>query len=84
MIETLEDKRAIASLVTIKGYQLLIEKVVKLERDKALAKMKLALSDEKLQHSYEFCAWDTVVKTLEETPKEIMEALKAEKDDIYG
>jgi hypothetical protein len=46
--------------------------------------MKLALSDEKLQHSYEFCAWDNVVKALEETPKQMMENLKAEGDEIYG
>ena len=81
---TLEEKRAISSLLTVKGFQLIIDKVVKLNRDTALAKMKLALSDEKLQHSYEFCAWDNVVKALEETPKQIMEDLKAEGDEIYG
>ena len=81
---TLEEKRAISSLLTVKGFQLLIDKVVKLNRDSALAKMKLALSDEKLQYSYEFCAWDNVVKALEETPKQMMESLKAEGDEIYG
>ena len=81
---TLEEKRAISSLLTVKGFQLLIDKVVKLEREKSLTKMKLALSDEKLQHSYEFCAWDNVVKALEETPKQMMENLKAEGDEIYG
>lgn len=53
---TLEEKRAISSLLTVKGFQLLIDKVVKLNRDTALTKMNLALSDEKLQHSYDFCA----------------------------
>ena len=81
---TLEEKRAISSLLTVKGYQLLVDKVVKLNRDSALTKMKMSLSDEKLQYSYEFCAWDNVVKALEETPKQIMENLKAEGDDIYG
>jgi hypothetical protein len=81
---TLEEKRAISSLLTVKGFQLIIDKVVKLNRDSALAKMKLSLSDEKLQYSYEFCAWDNVVKALEETPKQMMENLKAEGDEIYG
>lgn len=81
---TLEEKRAISSLLTVKGFQLLVDKVVKLNRDSALTKMKMSLSDEKLQYSYEFCAWDNVVKALEETPKQIMENLKAEGDEIYG
>jgi hypothetical protein len=81
---TVEEKRAISSLLTVKGFQILIDKVVKLNRDTALAKMKMSLSDEKLQHSYEFCAWDNVVKALEETPKQMMENLKAEGDEIYG
>jgi hypothetical protein len=81
---TLEEKRAISSLLTVKGFQVIIDKVVKLNRETALAKMKMSLSDEKLQHSYEFCAWDNVVKALEETPKQMMESLKAEGDEIYG
>ena len=81
---TVEEKRAISSLLTVKGFQILIDKVVKLNRDTALTKMKMSLSDEKLQYSYEFCAWDNVVKALEETPKQIMENLKAEGDEIYG
>ena len=81
---TLEEKRAISSLLTVKGYQLIIDKVVKLNREAALTKMKMSLSDEKLQFSYEFCAWDNVVKALEETPKQVMENLKAEGDEIYG
>jgi hypothetical protein len=81
---TLEEKRAISSLLTVKGFQLIIDKVVKLNRESALTKMKMSLSDEKLQFSYEFCAWDNVVKALEETPKQIMEDLKAEGDEIYG
>ena len=81
---TLEEKRAISSLLTVKGFQLIIDKVVKLNRESALAKIKMSLSDEKLQFSYEFCAWDNVVKALEETPKQIMENLKAEGDEIYG
>ena len=81
---TLEEKRAISSLLTVKGFQLIIDKVVKLNRESALTKIKMSLSDEKLQFSYEFCAWDNVVKALEETPKQIMENLKAEGDEIYG
>jgi hypothetical protein len=81
---TLEEKRAISSLLTVKGFQLIIDKVVKLNRESALTKIKMSLSDEKLQFSYEFCAWDNVVKALEETPKQIMESLKAEGDEIYG
>lgn len=81
---SLEEKRHIASLVTVKGYQILLEKVVQLNKDATLAKMKLALSDEKLQYAYEFCAWDTVYKTLKGMPEETMEALKAENDEVYG
>lgn len=81
---TIEEKRAIASLATVKGYQILLDKVLEWKKEQALVKMKAALSDEKLQHSYEFCAWDEVLRTLRGFPEGLVSNLKDEGDEIYG
>lgn len=81
---SLDEKRQVASLVTVKGYQVLLDKVVEWKKEQALVKMKAALSDEKLQHSYEFCAWDEVLRTLRGFPEELVSILKDEGDEIYG
>lgn len=81
---SLEEKRQVASLVTVKGYQVLLDKVLEWKKDQALTRMKAALSDEKLQFSYEFCAWDEVLKTLRGFPEQQVQILKEEKDEVYG
>jgi hypothetical protein len=81
---TQEDQQLIAALVTIRGYKLLIDKVVKCNRDTALAQLKLADSDNKTNAAYNFCAWDEVTKILEEFPTKIMEELKRQGDPVYG
>lgn len=81
---SLEEKRHIASLATVKGYQILLDRVLEWKKEQALVKMKAALSDEKLQFSYEFCAWDEVLRTLRGFPEELVSILKEAKDEIYG
>ena len=82
---TTEDKRAIASLVTVPGYQLLIEKVVKLEKDKALDRLKLAKErDEVMDAALDYRSWVKTVETLERAPMEMLDTLKKENDSIYG
>jgi hypothetical protein len=81
---TQEEQQLIASLVTIRGYKLLVDKVVRCNRDTALAQLKLADADGKTNAAYHFCAWDEVTKILEEFPTKIMEELKQQGDPVYG
>jgi len=82
---TLEEKRRIAALRNIAGYQLLIDKVVKLRQEQSLTHLKLARGSEEIVNAaHNFRVWDDVVKLLEDTPREIGEELKQEGDEIYG
>jgi hypothetical protein len=59
--------------------------VVELNRDTALAKLKLVTgTDAKADAAYLFCAWDEVLRLLEKLPGQMVEELKNEKDPIYG
>ncbi len=85
MTLTKDDRRKIAALNTIPGYQLLIDKVVKLKREEALTKLRLASGrDERLDTAVGFIVWDDVVTFLTSAPRDIQEALKAEGDEVYG
>jgi hypothetical protein len=82
---TKEEKRGIASLKTIEGYSILLKKVVELNRDTALAKLKLVNgTDAKADAAYLFCAWDEVLRIMEKLPGQMIEELKNEGDPIYG
>ena len=82
---TTEQKRAIASLETVPGYSILLENAVRLDRDSALERLKLAHSrDEITDAALAFRTWDIVYDRLKRYPNEIIELLKEEGDQIYG
>lgn len=82
---TTEEKRALAGLKTSQGFKLLLEKVVKLNREQELDKLKIAVGGEEIvDAACRFRAWDDVVRLLEQTPEHALEELKAEGDPIYG
>jgi hypothetical protein len=85
MTPTKEQKRQIAALNTSPGYELLLQFVVRLNRDQALEKLNLAKTrDEVTETAYNFRAWNSVLEELTTAPKNIETALKEEKDEIYG
>jgi len=78
-------RRKIAALNTIEGFWILLDSVVKLNRDQALERLKLAKTrDEVTEAGYNFRAWDTVLDDLTKAPKDIEAGLKEEGDEIYG
>jgi hypothetical protein len=80
-----DETRALASLHTLVGYRVLLDKVVKSKREDALTKLKLATAQENIvSAALEFRVWDDVTKTLQDLPAQAVEELKTEGDTIYG
>lgn len=85
MTPTKTQRQQIAALNTIPGYELLLEFVVRLNRDQALEKLNLAKTrDEVTETAYNFRAWNSILEELTNAPKKIEAALKEEGDEIYG
>jgi hypothetical protein len=81
----LDETRAIASLASIPGYRVLLDKVVKSKRDDALQRLKLARGQEaRGEAGLEFAIWDDVIQLLETAPTVAVQTLQAEGDQIYG
>lgn len=85
MTPTKEQRRQIAALNTIPGYELLLRFVVKLNRDQALEKLNLAKTrDEVTEAAYNFRAYNQVLEDLIKAPQDFEAGLREEKDEIYG
>lgn len=85
MTPTTEQRRQIAALNTIPGYELLLRFVVRSNRDQALERLNLAKSrDEVTEAAYNFRAINQVLEDLIKSPQEFEAGLKEEKDEIYG
>ena len=85
MTPTLEQRRQIAALNTIPGYELLLQFVVRSNRDQALERLNLAKSrDEVTEAAYNFRAVNQVLEDLIRAPKDFENQLREEKDAIYG
>lgn len=82
---TKEQRRQIAALNTIPGFELLLRFVVQSNRDQALERLNLAKSrDEVTEAAYNFRAINQVLEDLKLAPKDFEAQLKEEKDEIYG
>ena len=82
---TLEDRRALASLASIPGYRVLLTHLVQSKREPSLDRLKTAKTrDEIADSAMEFRIWDSVLKELENLPKQAVQELKEEGDSIYG
>lgn len=82
---TLEEKRAVASLKTITGYRILLDKVVKCNQEDALVNLKLSHGSEQIiEAALRFRVWDDVLKLLHSAPEIAKDELAAEGDAIYG
>ena len=81
----LDETRAIASLASIPGYRVLLDKMVKSKREDALQRLKLAKGQEaRGEAGLEFAIWDDVLQILETAPFVAVKTLQAEGDTIYG
>ena len=81
---TIENKRDLASLKTVRGFHIIIT-LMQEKIDTALEKVKTSKTDgDILEASKEYRFWEDAVTLIKSYPDAALEELKQERDEIYG
>jgi hypothetical protein len=81
---TIENKRDLASLKTVRGFHIILT-LMQEKIDTALQKVKTSKTDEEiLEASKEYRFWEDALTIIRGTPDAALEELKQERDEIYG
>lgn len=85
MTLTVDERRQVASLQTVKGYQLVLSKVVETELQAALGRLTTSMDrDEVWRASIEYQLLKRIAGELTHLPQRMVDELKEEGDEIYG